>query len=57
MNILNVQEKADEYIGHPYEIDEGSHITNVRQAYIDGYNACLRRWRQTIYQKNNLKKF
>lgn len=49
-----VKDKADAYVGHPYEIDEGSHITNVRQAYIDGYNACLRRWRQTIYQKNNL---
>ncbi len=33
---MNIKEKADEYIGHPYELDEGVDITMRRNAYIHG---------------------
>lgn len=33
---MTIKEKADEYIGHPQEIDEGSAVSAKRQAFIDG---------------------
>lgn len=31
-----IEERADAYIGHPFEIDEFSSTTAKRQAFIDG---------------------
>lgn len=31
-----VRARADAYIGHPYELDEGADITSKREAYIKG---------------------
>lgn len=36
-NTMNVIDKANEYIGHPVEIDEGYEIYMKRSAYIQGY--------------------
>lgn len=33
---MNIKEKADEYIGHPYELDEGVDTTMRRNAFFDG---------------------
>jgi len=33
---MNMKEKADEYIGHPYELDEGVDTTMRRNAFFDG---------------------
>lgn len=32
----DAQKAADEYIGHPYEIDEGVDVSMLRDAYKDG---------------------
>ena len=32
----DVQEAADKYIGHPYEVDEGVEVSMRRDAYADG---------------------
>ena len=34
--IKSIEERADEYIGHPYEIDEGHEISMSRTAFIKG---------------------
>lgn len=34
-----IEERADEYVGHPKEIDEFSSATIKRQAFIDGARA------------------
>lgn len=31
-----IEERADAYVGHPFEIDEFSSTTAKRQAFIDG---------------------
>lgn len=31
-----IEERADEYIGHPYEIDEGGAISGMRNAFCMG---------------------
>ena len=31
-----IEERADAYVGHPFEIDEFSSTTTKRQAFIDG---------------------
>ena len=31
-----IEERADAYVGHPFEIDEFSSATIKRQAFIDG---------------------
>lgn len=31
-----IEERANEYIGHPYEIDEGSSISGMRNAFCMG---------------------
>ena len=31
-----IKERADSYVGHPYEIDEFSSVSIKRKAYIDG---------------------
>ena len=31
-----IEERADSYVGHPYEIDEFSSVSIKRKAYIDG---------------------
>ena len=31
-----IEERADTYVGHPFEIDEFSSTTAKRQAFIDG---------------------
>ena len=36
INSMNMKEKADEYIGHPYELDEGVDTTMRRNAFFDG---------------------
>lgn len=34
-----IQQRADDYVGHPEEIDEFSYATIKRQAFIDGARA------------------
>ena len=34
-----IQQRADDYVGHPEEIDEFSYATIKRQAFIDGAKA------------------
>ena len=34
--IMTIEERADAYVGHPFEIDEFSSTTAKRQAFIDG---------------------
>lgn len=37
INIMKtIEERADAYVGHPFEIDEFSSTTAKRQAFIDG---------------------
>ena len=37
INIMRtIEERADAYVGHPFEIDEFSSTTAKRQAFIDG---------------------
>lgn len=31
-----IEERADKYIGHPFEVDESSPITMARHSYIQG---------------------
>lgn len=31
-----IEERANEYIGHPFEVDEGTSITTARVSYIRG---------------------
>lgn len=33
---MTIEERADAYVGHPFEIDEFSSTTAKRQAFIDG---------------------
>lgn len=33
---MTIKEKADEYIGHPQEVDEGADVSLCRKAFIDG---------------------
>lgn len=33
---MTIEERADAYVGHPFEIDEFSSATAKRQAFIDG---------------------
>lgn len=33
---MTIEERADTYVGHPFEIDEFSSTTAKRQAFIDG---------------------
>lgn len=34
--LKTIEERADAYVGHPFEIDEFSSTTAKRQAFIDG---------------------
>ena len=37
INIMKtIEERADAYVGHPFEIDEFSSTTAKRQAFVDG---------------------
>ena len=36
MSMKTIEERADEYVGHPEEIDEFSSATIKRQSFIDG---------------------
>ena len=33
---MTIEERADAYVGHPFEIDEFSSTTAKRQAFLDG---------------------
>lgn len=39
MSVKTIEQLADEYVGHPKEIDEFSSATIKRQAFIDGARA------------------
>ena len=49
-----IEEVADEYVGHPEEIDEFSSATIKRQAFIDGARA--QRCIDNEYFRQNIKK-
>ncbi len=38
---MDIQGKADKYIGHPREVDEGYEVSMRRTAYMDGYQAAV----------------
>lgn len=40
---MTIKEKADEYIGHPQEVDEGSDVSLRRKAFIDGAEWMLKK--------------
>lgn len=38
---MTIQERADAYIGHPREVDEGYEVSMRRNAYYDGCTAIM----------------
>ena len=39
---MSIIDKANEYIGHPREVDEGYEVSMRRTAYIQGYKDALK---------------
>lgn len=55
---MSIIDKANKYIGHPREVDEGYEVSMRRDAYAQGYQdaidkACewlTNNWREYVYQ-------
>lgn len=55
---MSIIDKANEYIGHPREVDEGYEVSMRRDAYAQGYKDAIEKacewlrnnWREYVYQ-------
>lgn len=48
---MSIIDKANEYVGHPFEIDEGFEVSMRRSAYAKGYKDAL----QLIVEMRNAR--
>ena len=47
---MSILDKANEYIGHPREVDEGYEVSMRRDAYAQGYQDAIERATQWLFE-------
>ena len=51
---MSIIDKANKYIGHPREVDEGYEVSMRRNAYAQGYQDAIEKARQWITERYDL---
>ena len=51
---MSILDKANEFIGHPEEIDEGFEVSMRRDAYMQGYKDALNAAAMWIFERTNI---
>ena len=46
---MSILDKANEYIGHPREVDEGYEVSMRRDAYAQGYQDAIEKAAEWLY--------
>ena len=47
---MSIIDKANEYIGHPREVDEGYEVSMRRDAYAQGYQDAIEKATQWLFE-------